>query len=88
MKRELVEQVLQEARSAEAKLAVSDRRDTFTLEADEVASAEVGDDHIKIQMEDGKASVYVDFDSIYKLVVEKERSGKSSSRAGFGAARS
>lgn len=88
MKRELVEQVLEEARSAESKLAISDRRDTFTLEADEVASAEVGDDHIKIQMEDGKASVYVDFDSIYKLVVEKERSGKSSSRAGFGAARS
>ncbi|MDN5698200.1 MAG: hypothetical protein L0G70_09555 [Rubrobacter sp.] len=88
MKRELVEQVLEEARSAESKLAISDRRDTFTLESDEVASAEVGDDHIKIQMEDGKATVYVDFDSIYKLVVEKERSGKSSSRAGFGATRS
>lgn len=88
MNRELIEQVLQEARSAEAKLAISDRRDTFTLEAEEVASAEVGDGHLKVTMEEGKAAVYVEFDSIYKLVVENERSGRSSSRAGFGATRS
>lgn len=88
MKRELVEQVLEEARSAESKLAVSDRRDTFTLEADEVTNAEAGEDHLKVTMEEGKATVYVEFDSIYKLVVERERSGRSSTRAGFGATRS
>lgn len=88
MKRELVEQVLEEARSAESKLAVSDRRDTFTLEPDEVTNAEAGEDHLKVTMEEGKATVYVEFDSIYKLVVERERSGRSSTRAGFGATRS
>lgn len=88
MKRELVEKVLEEARSGESKLVISDRRDTFTLEANDVAGAELGDDHLKVKMEEGKSTVYVDLDSVYKLVVEQDRSGKSSLRAGFGAIRS
>lgn len=87
MKRELIEKVVEEARSEESKLVVSDRRDTFTLEAEDVANIELGDDHLKVKMEDEKATVYVEFDSIFKLVVERERSGRSSHRAGFGAVR-
>lgn len=87
MNRELVEKVVEEARSEESKLVVSDRRDTFTLEAKDVANVELGDDHLRVKMEDEKATVYVEFDSIFKLVVEKDRSGRSSLRAGFGAAR-
>ncbi len=37
-------------------------------------------------MQDGKAVVYVEYDSIYKLVVEKERAARAGIRAGFGAA--
>lgn len=88
MNRELVEKVVDEARSEESKLVVSDRRDTFTLESKDVANIELGDDHLKVTMEDDKATVYVEFDSIFKLVVEEDRSGKSSTRAGFGSARS
>lgn len=87
MNRELVEKVVEEARSEESKLVVSDRRDTFTLESKDVANVELGDDHLKVKMEDEKVTVYVEFDSIFKLVVEKDRSGRSSLRAGFGAVR-
>ena len=85
MNRELVEKVIEEARSEESKLIVSDRRDTFTLESKDVANVELGEDHLKAKMEDEKATVYVALDSIFKLVVEKDRSGKSSLRAGFSA---
>lgn len=88
MNRELVEKVVEEARSEESKLVVSDRRDTFTLESEDVANVELGDGYLKVKMEDEKTTVYVEFDSIFKLVVEKDRSGRSSHRAGFGAARS
>jgi hypothetical protein len=39
-------------------------------------------------MQDGKATVYVTHDSIYKMVVEKEKAGKGRSgiRAGFSSA--
>lgn len=87
MNRELVEKVIEDARSEESKLVVSDRRDTFTLESKDVANVELGDDHLKVKMEDEKATVYVEFDSIFKLVVEKDRSAKSSLRTGFGAAK-
>ncbi len=36
-------------------------------------------------MQDGKAVVYVEYDYIYKLVVEKERSARTGVRAGFAA---
>jgi hypothetical protein len=88
MNRELIESVVEEARSEESKLVISDRRDTFTLESKDVANVELGDDHLKVKMEDDKVTVYVEFDSIFKLVVEKDRSAKSSLRAGFGAAKS
>lgn len=88
MKRELVEKVLEETRSGESKLVISDRRDTFTLEANDVASAELGDDYLKVKMEEGKATVYVELDCVYKLVVEQDRSGNPSLRAGFSATRS
>jgi hypothetical protein len=87
MNRELIQKVVEEARSEESKLVISDRRDTFTLESKDVANIELGDDHLKVTMEDDKATVYVGFDAIFKLVVEKDRSAKSSLRAGFGSTR-
>jgi hypothetical protein len=38
-------------------------------------------------MQDGKATVFIEYDFIYKLVVDKDRAGKgrSGARAGFGA---
>lgn len=87
MYRELVGKIVDEARMAEANLVIWDRRDTFTIEADDVNKIEVADDYLKVEMQDGKVHVYVMHDSIYKLVVERERvgSGRSGTRAGFGA---
>ena len=85
MDRELVQRVVDEARSEEANLVIWDRRDTFTLEQDDVADLEISDDHLRVKMQDGKATVYVELDSIYKLVVEKERARRPGVRAGFGA---
>jgi hypothetical protein len=86
--RALIQKVLDEARSEEANLVIWDRRDTFTVEQDDLADLEVGDDHLRVKMQEGKVTVYVDLDQIYKLVVEKERSSRSGSRAGVGAASS
>ena len=88
MDRALIQKVLDEARSEEANLVIWDRRDTFTVEQDDLADLEVGDDHLRVKMQEGKVTVYVDLDQIYKLVVERERSRKSGARAGFGAASS
>lgn len=87
MNRDLIQKVVEEARSEESKLVISDRRDTFTLESKDVANIELGDEYLKVFMEDEKVTVYVGFDAIFKLVVEKDRSAKSSLRAGFGASR-
>ena len=86
MRKELVEKVVEEAKNEEANLVVWDRRDTFTVEDEDVKEIEAGDDHLRVKMQDGKATVFVEYDSIYKLVVEKERAGKGrpGSRAGFG----
>jgi hypothetical protein len=83
--RALIQKAVDEARDEEANLVIWDRRDTFTVEQDDVADLEVGDDHLRVKMQDGKAVVYVEFDSIYKLVVEKERSRRPGARTGFGA---
>ncbi|HLL98740.1 MAG TPA: hypothetical protein VK276_06645 [Rubrobacteraceae bacterium] len=88
MDRELIQRVVDEARSEEANLVIWDRRDTFTVEQDDIAELEVGDDHLRVKMQEGKVTVYVELDHIYKLVVEKERSRRSGTRAGFGAASS
>ena len=88
MDRALIQKAVDEARDEEANLVIWDRRDTFTLEQDDVADLEISDDHLRVKMQDGKASVYVELDSIYKLVVEKERSRRSGARTGFGAASS
>jgi hypothetical protein len=85
MNRDLVQKVVDEARSEEANLVIWDRRDTFTIEQDDLAELELGDDHLRATMQDGRATVYVELDSIYKLVVEKERSRRSGARTGFGA---
>ena len=85
MDRALIQKAVDEARDEEANLVIWDRRDTFTVEQDDVADLEVGDDHLRVKMQDGKAVVYVEFDSIYKLVVEKERSRRPGARTGFGA---
>jgi hypothetical protein len=85
MDRALVQKAVDEARNEEANLVIWDRRDTFTVEQDDVADLEISDDHLRIKMEDGRATVYVELDSIYKLVVEKERSRRSGARTGFGA---
>jgi hypothetical protein len=84
--RALILKVVDEAKSEEANLVVWDRRDTFTVEQDDMADLEVGDDHLRIKMQNGRVTVYVEFDQIYKLVVERERSRRSGARAGFGAA--
>ncbi len=88
MDRALIQKVVEEARSEEANLVIWDRRDTFTVEQDDVGDLEVGDDHLRVKMQDGRVTVYVELDEIYKLVVEKERSSRSGTRAGFGAASS
>jgi len=73
--REIVRKIADEAREEEANLVVWDKRDTFTVEPK--AEVSVEDDYLKVRMEDGKATVYVEYDSIYKLVVEKERAGRA-----------
>ena len=88
MERALIQKVVDEARAEEANLVIWDRRDTFTVEQDDVGDLEVGDDHLRVKMQDGRVTVYVELDEIYKLVVEKERSSRSGTRAGFGAASS
>ncbi|MDQ3286381.1 MAG: hypothetical protein M3P92_11925 [Actinomycetota bacterium] len=83
MDREIVRRIADEARQEEANLVIWDKRDTFTVEPK--AEISVEEDYLKVRMEDGRATVYVEYDSIYKLVVEKERAGRASTRAGFGA---
>jgi hypothetical protein len=85
LNRELIQTVVEEAREGEANLVVWDRRDTFTVERDELENLEVGNDHLKAKMQNGKVTVYVEIESIYKLVVEKERAIRPGLRAGFGA---
>jgi len=86
MEKQLIEKVIDEAKEGGANLVVWDRRDTFTVEAEDVKEIETNDDHLRIMMQDGRAIVYVEYDYIYKLVVEKDRSVRAGIRAGFGAA--
>ena len=83
----MIQKVVDEARAEEANLVIWDRRDTFTVEADDVKEIEANDDHLRIAMQDGKVQVYIMHEAIYKLVVERERvgSGRAGARAGFGA---
>ena len=82
MDKEIVKRIVEEARDEEANLVVWDKRDTFTVEPKAEISAE--DDYLLVKMDDGRATVYVEYDSIYKLVIEKERTARGV-RAGFGA---
>ncbi len=86
MDKKIVEKVVEQARQEEANLVIWDRRDTFTVEPDDLSDIELADGYLQAKMQDGKATVFVEFDSIYKLVVERERKSRSGSRAGFGAA--
>ena len=88
MRKELIQEAIQEAEKEEANLVIWDRRDTFTVEPEDVKEIETNEDHLRVRMQDGKATVFVEYDYIYKLVVDRERAGKgrSGSRAGFGAA--
>jgi hypothetical protein len=88
VEKQLIEKVIEEAKSEEANLVIWDRRDTFTVESYDIGEIETNDDHLRIPMQDGKAVVYVEFEYIYKLVVEKERSARPGVRAGFGASSS
>lgn len=88
MEKQLIEKVIEEAKGEGSNLVVWDRRDTFTVESDAVKQIEANDDHLRVEMQDGKAVVYVEYDSIYKLVVEKERTARAGIRAGFGASTS
>jgi hypothetical protein len=83
--RALIQKVVDEARDEEANLVIWDRRDTFTVEQDDVADLEVGDDYLRVKMQEGRVTVYVELDSIYKLVVDRERSRRPGARTGFGA---
>ncbi len=86
MEKQLIEKVIEEAKGEGSNLVIWDRRDTFTVESDAVENIEANEDHLRVEMQDGKAVVYVEYDSIYKLVVEKERTARAGIRAGFGAA--
>ena len=86
MEKQLIEKVIEEAKDEGSNLVIWDRRDTFTVESDAVKQVEANEDHLRVEMQDGKAVVYVEYDSIYKLVVEKERTARAGIRAGFGAA--
>ncbi len=86
MEKQLIEKVIEEAKGEGSNLVIWDRRDTFTVESDTVKQIEANDDHLRVEMQDGKAVVYVEYDSIYKLVIEKERTARAGVRAGFGAA--
>jgi hypothetical protein len=86
MERQLIEKVVVEAKDEGANLVIWDRRDTFTVESDAVKGIETNDDYLRVKMQDGKAIVYVEYEYIYKLVVEKDRSVRAGVRAGFGAA--
>ena len=85
MEKRLIEKVIDEAKDGEANLVIWDRRDTFTVESDDVKEIEANDDHLRVTMQDGKAIVYIEYDYIYKLVVEKDRSVRAGVRTGFGA---
>jgi hypothetical protein len=85
MEKQLIEKIIDEAKTEEANLVIWDRRDTFTIEADDIGEIEANGDHLRIPMQDGKVVVYVEYDYIYKLVVEKERSARPGVRAGFAA---
>jgi hypothetical protein len=85
VEKQLIEKVLNEAKTEEANLVIWDRRDTFTIEADDLGTIEPNDDHLRIPMQDGKLVVYVTYDYIYKLVIEKDRSARPGVRAGFAA---
>ena len=85
MEKQLIEKVIDEAKTEEANLVIWDRRDTFTIEADDIGEIATNDDHLRIPMQDGKVVVYVGYDYIYKLVIEKDRSARPGVRAGFAA---
>ena len=85
MNRDLISKAVEEAKSEEANLVIWDRRDTFTVESGDVDTLDLADDYLTLKMQEGKATVYVEYDSIYKLVVERERKSRSGIRAGFGA---
>jgi len=85
MEKRLIEKVIDEAKDGEANLVIWDRRDTFTVESDDVKEIEANDDHLRVTMQDGKAIVYIEYDYIYKLVVEKDRAVRAGVRTGFGA---
>ena len=85
MEKRLIEKVIDEAKAGEANLVIWDRRDTFTVESEDINEIETNDDYLRVTMQDGKAVVYVEYDYIYKLVVEKERSARAGVRAGFAA---
>ena len=82
MDKEIVKRIAEEARDEEANLVIWDKRDTFTVEPKAEISAE--DDYLLVRMEDGRVTIYVEYGSIYKLVVEKEHVARGV-RAGFGA---
>ena len=85
MNRELVEKVVEEAKGEGANLVIWDRRDTFTVEAEQLEKLSLEEGYLRAEMKDARATVYVEYGEIYKLVVEKERARRSGIRAGFGA---
>jgi hypothetical protein len=86
MDRQLIEKALEEAKDRGSNLVIWDRRDTFTVENQDLEELAVEDGYLRVKMGKEKATVYVELDSIYKLVVEKERAHRAGLRAGFGGA--
>ena len=85
MDRALIQKAVDEARTEGANLVIWDERDTFSVEQDDLTDLEINEDHLRVKMQSGRVTVYVDLDSIYKLVVERERSHRAGARTGFGA---
>ncbi|ABG03703.1 hypothetical protein Rxyl_0734 [Rubrobacter xylanophilus DSM 9941] len=88
MDRRLVQSALEQAKQEKANLAIWDRRDTFTVEAEHLDDVELGDGYLRVRMQDGRATVYLELDAIYKLAVEQEGARPVGIRAGFSVGRS
>jgi hypothetical protein len=56
MGRQLIEKVIEEARDEGASLVIWDRRDTFTVESDDVKEIEANDDHLRVKMHTSTSS--------------------------------
>ena len=58
MDKTIIEKVLDQAREEEANLVIWDRRDTFTIEADDLSEVELADGYFQAKMQEGQRRQY------------------------------